>query len=180
MPPIRPCELPRGALLERYRRDGSFTDCYVAQAPGRVSQAQFVEAFYTSAAFKPEQMLLTLLVARPSSDDDARELAAGARENFAAWRVEDRNAGQLLLADFTGRTRSWLMAAPIDADAPDAGTLLYFGSAVVPRRRTASNADARGGVFGALLGFHKAYSRILLTAARARACRRRAATGSRS
>jgi hypothetical protein len=46
------------------------------------------------------------------------------------------------------------------------GTRLYFGSAVVP---VVSAGKASPGVaFGALLGFHKVYSRLLLHAARSR------------
>jgi hypothetical protein len=44
---------------------------------------------------------------------------------------------------------------------------LYFGSAVIPVR-TKSGETALGFPYGALLGFHKLYSRILLRAARLR------------
>jgi hypothetical protein len=56
------------------------------------------------------------------------------------------------------------MAAPIsEADSPR--TRLYFGSGVAPR----GGAGKRMGfAFHALLGFHKLYSRLLLTAARSR------------
>src|SRR5262249_21100027 len=98
----------------------------------------------------------------PSTDREAEELAAGSRNSFAAWRVEARDAGQLLVS--AGRTRSWLMAAPV---GPGSGvaTRLFFGSAVVaPPRRRGGNAPP-GFVFHALLGFHKLYSRALLRAA---------------
>ena len=98
------------------------------------------------------------MVARPSRDAEARELASGQRQQFAAWSVEGRAPGQLLMCDFAGSTRSWLMAAPAGQ-----GTRLYFGSAVVRARQ--------GGMFRALLGFHKLYSRILLRAAAARLLR---------
>jgi len=148
-------ELPAGALLQRYRDQGAYTDCFAIDVPGQVAHAAYVEAFYTTAVFKLERLLLALFVARPSRDAEARELASGQRQQFAAWSVEGRAPGQLLMCDYAGSTRSWLMAVPAGQ-----GTRLYFGSAVVRSRQ--------GGVFRALLGFHKLYSRILLRAAVAR------------
>jgi hypothetical protein len=148
-------ELPAGALLQRYRDQGAYTDCFAIDVPGQVAHAAYVEAFYTTAVFKLERLLLALFVARPSRDAEARELASGRRQQFAAWSVEGRAPGQLLMCDYAGSTRSWLMAVPAGQ-----GTRLYFGSAVVRSRQ--------GGVFRALLGFHKLYSRILLRAAVAR------------
>ena len=52
--------------------------------------------------------------------------------------------------------------------AAGAGTRLYFGSAVVPTRDRATGEARMGTVFRALLGFHKLYSVILLSAARSR------------
>ena len=150
-------DLPADALLQRYREQGAYTDCFTIDVPGRVVHAAFVEAFYTTAVFKLERLLLALFVARPSNDEEARELAGGHREKFAAWSVEARAPGQLLMCDFAGSTRSWLMAVPAPGNA---GTRLYFGSAVVRSRQ--------GGAFRALLGFHKLYSRLLLRAAASR------------
>lgn len=151
-------DLPPEALLQRYREQGDYTDCFAIEVPARVTHAAFVEAFYTTAVFKLERLLLALAVSRPSRDAEARELAGGRREMFAAWSVEARAPGQLLMCDYAGSTRSWLMAA-----AAGQGTRLYFGSAVVGARQ--------GRVFHALLGFHKLYSRILLRAAVARVLR---------
>lgn len=153
---IRTCELPADALLARYRGTGAYTDCYVTEVSRPVSQAGYVEAFYTSGVFKLERLILKLLVARPSNDHEARELATGHRESFAAWRVEARTPDQLLLCDFRGRTRSWLMTS---------GARLYFGSAVVPVTSGSSRKSGLGFVFTALLGFHRLYSRVLLHAA---------------
>jgi hypothetical protein len=162
---VHPCEVPEAALLYRYKEEAGYADCYVTEIAGAVSQAAFVEAFYTSALFKVERTILKLLASRPSSDAEARQLAAGMVSSFAAWRVEGRSADQLLLADFAGRTRSWLMALPVDTGAR---TRLYFGSAIVPRAASRSSRSKMGLVFHALLGFHKLYSRLLLTAARSR------------
>ncbi len=160
------CELPADALLNRHSGSGAYADCYIATIPRAVSHAEYVEAFYTTAVFKLERLILRLFVSRPSTDAEARQLAAGERDSFAAWTVEARAPDQLLLGDFSGRTKSWLMVAP--AEGPETGTRLYFGSAVVPRRGASPGRGRLGFVFSALLGFHKLYSRILLRSAVAR------------
>ena len=143
-------------------------DCYVAEVPGSVSLSAFVEVFYTTTLFKLERMVLRWLTARPSTDDEARQLASGARVLFAAWRVEDRTVNELLLADLTGRTRSWLMASPVNDDANGTRTRLYFGSAVVPKANATTGSRNLGFAFHVLLDFHRVYSRALLRAARSR------------
>ena len=158
MPTIAPSPLPPDTLLAHYRSTGAYTDCYATDIPSVVTHAEFVEAFYTTTVFAVERVLLKWFAGRPSTHADARALAVGASDAFAAWRVEARAADQLLLADLTGRTRSWLMVAPLAAG----GTRLYFGSAVVP----AKGGQSMGLVFHLLLGFHKLYSRILLSAAK--------------
>ena len=168
MPVIKRAPIPQGSFLERYQDEGSYADCYVAKLPGHVSQADFVTAFYTTGLFRLERRILSVFARRPSSDDEAAELARGERDSFAAWQVEQRSDNELLLCDFSGRTRSWLMTEPVDAGAASSGTLLRFGSAVVPRTDPASGERSLGPVFGALLGFHKMYSRLLLRAACAR------------
>lgn len=166
MPPnsIRRTDLPAHALLRRYLRDGHYADCYVVEVPEAVSQAEFVEAFYTTPLFKLERAILAAAVRKPSTDDDARALARGEREAFAAWTVEARGDTQLLLTDFMGRTRSWLMAEPNGRG----GTRLHFGSAVVPKRDRDSGKPSLGTGFSLMLGFHKLYSRALLASARSR------------
>lgn len=165
---VRPCALPQSALLQRYATGGGYADCYQAGIAGTVSQAAFVEAFYTTRLFKLERLVLSLLARRPSTDEDVKRLAEGSASTFAAWRVEDRTGDQLLLGDFTGRTKSWLMTAPGDAIAAGPATHLYFGSAVVPKVDKATGTSSMGFAFTALLGFHRLYSRLLLRAAVAR------------
>jgi hypothetical protein len=161
---MRACALADGALLSRYVGRG-YTDCYFVDVPYAVTHARYVEAFYTTWLFGLERWLLARLVAKPSSDDDVRALAAGRAESFAAWRVEDRAADQLLLSDFRGQTRSWLMT---DATPDETGTRLYFGSAVVANVDARTGRTSMGLAYRALLGFHKLYSRALLGAAVAR------------
>ena len=69
----------------------------------------------------------------------------------------------LILCDMHEATRSWLMVAAAGENA----TRLYFGSAVVLRRTNAAGERKMGFTYRALLGFHKLYSRALLSTARA-------------
>lgn len=162
MPDVQPCPLPANALLTTYADAGAYTDCFTTDIPRTVSHAEFVEAFYTGRLFKLERLLLRVLLSKPSTDLQARQLAAGELNEFAAWRVEARAEDQLLMCAIDGRTRSWLMVSA--AEVPG-GTRLYFGSAVVPSRNASTGKSEMGFVFKALLGFHKLYSRALLSAA---------------
>ena len=162
---IRKSSLPDNALLSKYAREGCYTDCYTTRIGGRVSQADYVAAFYTTALFKLERLILKYLAGKPSSDRGARALAAAETDEFAAWSVESRSEDQLLLCDFRGKTRSWLMTAQ---DAGGARSRLYFGSAVVPDRNPKTGGLSLGLWFHALSGFHRAYSRALLHAAKSR------------
>jgi hypothetical protein len=158
MADVQPCDLPAGSLLAAYVASGAYTDCYTTAVSRPASQAEFVEAFYTTAVFKLERLILKWLVSRPSTDHEAGQLGRGEVSSFAAWAVEARSENQVLLR--AGRTRSWLMVDPT-------GTRLYFGSAITPRQ------GRMGAAFTALLGFHKIYSRVLLAAAASRLSRRR-------
>ena len=165
MPSIKASPLPTCALLAAYRDRGAYTDCYITTLDRPLTLAAYVDAFYTTPLFKLERFVLAAIARRPSTDLQVRQLATGERDSFAAWRVEAREADQILLADMTGRTRSWLMVAPAgDGDS----TQLHFGSAVLPVADTATGPRRMGLVFRALLGFHKLYARALLWSA----CRR--------
>jgi len=153
--------LPPFALLERYTGDDGYTDCWSADIPGEFSHAEFVAAFYTTWLFRLERVLLEWLVSKPSTDEEARQLAEGARDVFAAWTVEARAPNQLLMCDFLENTRSWLMVEPRVGGGM---TRLYFGSAIVAHQK----GRGIGLRFRALLGFHRRYSRALLRAARRR------------
>jgi hypothetical protein len=159
--------MPDDALLGRYSRAGAYTDCYATEVSGAVSHAQYVMAFYTTFVFKLERVILKWVVSKPSTDVQARQLAEGSIDSFAAWHVEQRSTNQLLLCDFQGRTRSWLMVAPV-VSAGKVRTRLYFGSAVVPVRNSKTGRSALGRSYRALLGFHKIYSKVLLCSAKSR------------
>ena len=125
-----------------------------------MTQTAYIEAFYTTALFKLERLVLAVLLSRPSTDLEARRLAAGETERFAAWTVEARDADQILLCDFMGSTRSWLMSVA-DMASATATTSLYFGSAIVPRR----GAGRLGIGFRLMVPLHRLYARALLRSA---------------
>jgi len=162
MPSIKPYPLPENALLNKYVELGAYTDCYTTDVPGNVSHAQYVKAFYTTRLFKLERLILKWAVSKPSSDDQAIRLANGETDSFAAWSVEGRCEDQLLLCDFAGRTRSWLMVESFDSEESKK-TRLYFGSAVTRRPDSGRGRDSFG--FSVLVRFHKTYSVLLLYAA---------------
>jgi hypothetical protein len=161
---IAPQPLPAWSLLHRYQESGDYTDCYVTDIPGDFSHAEYVTAFYTTWLFRLERALLRL-VRKPSTDAEAAQLAQGVRDAFAAWTVEARAPNQLLLRDFMGNTRSWLMVEPLQGGGV---TRLYFGSAVIGATDRATGRRGMRAPFRALLGFHRRYSHALLAAAKSR------------
>jgi hypothetical protein len=167
---IQLSELPRKALLGKYKQDGAYTDCYSVVVPRAISHSEYIEAFYTTRLFKVERLILATFVSRPSTDIQAKQLASGDVEAFAAWTVEGKAKNQLLLCDFLGRTRSWLMTDAGEQGNP-ASTRLYFGSAVIPKLNAKTGQASYGFGFHAMLGFHRLYSRALLRSAVSRLAR---------
>jgi len=160
--------VPADAMLARYSVKGNYTDCYTTEVSGEIALAEFIYAFYTTFLFKLERFILKWTVSRPSTDAEAKELADNSRDRFAAWQVEARNQNEILMCDFLGRTRSWLMVAPVRM-AAGTRTRLYFGSAVVPggdSNRTKPSLEF--GLRAILFGFHQVYSVLLLYSARSR------------
>jgi hypothetical protein len=148
-------------MLDKYSMNEAYVDCYSTEFPGRISFSEFIFAFYTTWLFKLERLILKWMVSKPSTDMQARHLAEGVIEEFAAWRVENRSENEILMCDFVGRTRSWLMVTPVTMDN-GALTRLYFGSAIVPIRNSKTGKLSLGFGYQALLGFHKVYSALLL------------------
>ncbi len=163
MPMIQARPLPDKAFLNRYRGEGRYTDCFSTDVARAVSLPQLVEAFYTSAMFRPERVSVGLLFSRPASDADARRLAASETDRFSAWQVEARDERQLLMREtISDKTRLWLMVEPLDGAEPS--TRLSFGTAVLPVG-TRADGSPRMSVLFALVGFHKIYARALLAGA---------------
>lgn len=163
MPAIQTSPAPPHALIHKYTSmPGAYTDSYATDLPRQITFPEYLFAFYTTPLFKLERLIL-LLVRKPSTDEEARQLAEGQRDSFAAWTVEARAENQILMCDFAGSTRSWLMTVQIEN-----GTRLYFGSVVVPHRMSKDGRPSLGIFFQALLGFHKVYSALLLHSAKSR------------
>lgn len=167
MPVITKSPTPVNALIHKYTSmPGAYTDCFFTDIPKQISFPDYLFAFYTTPLFKLERLILTFAVQKPSTDAQAKDLTEGKRDSFAAWTVEAREENQILMCDFAGSTRSWLMAVLIEG-----GTRLYFGSAVVPHRISKDGGSSLGFFFQALLGFHKIYSALLLYSAKSRLMR---------
>ena len=164
--------VPATSLLKTYR-DGpnaqaweQFSDCFTTTVDRPVTLEEFVHAFYTSPVFRLERALLRL-VKLPSTDTEARAVAEGTGQTFAAWRVGQRTATQLLMCDVMGRTRSWFAVTPSEAGG-QSGTVLQFGSGIAAAVDPATGEGRRSLGFRLLGGFHILYSQVLLGAAKAR------------
>ena len=152
----RACAVPRDAQLYRYvEQDGAYTDCFEVMHPMEADLSAFISAFYTTWLFRLERVVLTVSLRRRIRDADVAALAEGAGQ-FAAWTVENRAEGQILLCDLSGATRSWLAVAPKEGGT----TRLLFGSAVVAR-----DGQPLPGLVRALIPAHRFYSRALLRCA---------------
>lgn len=154
---IETFELPQDALLQTYaQRADCYTDCYTALVDRSVDLEQLLNAFYKTPLFRSERLILSTVFKSPSTDADLAAMARGETKTFAAWRVEGREATEILLCDRSGRTRSWLK---VESEAGK--TRLLFGSAVTPKHP----GEGLGWLFNGLLPFHKVYARSLLRAA---------------
>lgn len=151
------CDVPSDTLLQEYAQQ-HYSDCYTTTVQNDVDLARFITAFYNSMGFRPERLLLGFALSRHADNQSTADLAADKTQKFSAWTVEKRCPNEILLADISGATRSWLM---VDAISPGL-TKLYFGSAVVGE---SGNEGRRPLLFRALTPFHKVYSRFLLGSA---------------
>jgi hypothetical protein len=141
-------------------------DCFAVDVPGSVGFSQYLEAFYTSRTFKLERLILGLLFRKPSTDQQASQLAMGQISQFSAWTQEARAENQIIMCDWQQITRSCLMTV----DNGDT-TTLYFGTIIVPKRRAEGRGEKMAPLFKLTLGAHLLYSRILLRSAVARLAR---------
>lgn len=160
--------VPDDALLKTYIGDshperwGTYADCFAVWVDSEVSLSDFVFAFYTSPVFRIERFILRVLVNAPSSQADARDVADGLTDEFAAWYVGARTATQLLMCDRYETTRSWFRVVTVTGG----GTRLQFGSAVAAKRDENTGDRALGAGFHLLQRFHVFYSQLLLHAAK--------------
>ena len=162
---VRACELPPGALLAAlsatsrirrlFRHHGSEAAWLLTTLSLR---------FYTTPLFRLERWILRVFARRPSRDEHIPALLSNQRSTFAAWTLEARETRQLLLCDYLGHTRSWLHCKVEDSGS----TRLYFGSAIVAKVHPRTGERQLGLPYRLLLGFHRLYSVLLLSAARRR------------
>lgn len=153
---IEEVSVPDGTLIAPYAtREGYYVDCFETPVSDAVSLHDFVQAFYTQPLFRAERLVLRFLARQPSTDAEVHALARGEATRFAVWQEKARTQTELLLAERSGCTLSWLMVGP---------DTLRFGSVVVPVQ-TASGKLTLGPVFHSLLKAHKVYSRALLSGA---------------
>ncbi|WP_428241613.1 hypothetical protein [Gynuella sp.] len=157
-------ELPEQAYSKQYADNGAFTDCYHVDIARSISLTDYLQAFYTTAIFKIERTILSTLTGQRADDRSAAQLASGQTDRFSIWRVEQRAENQILLCDMTQSTRSWLMVTPADTNSRVL-TRLYFGSVVMPSKRSDNGQSSFGPLFHTLSGFHRLYSRALLASA---------------
>ncbi len=157
-------DAPENALTAKDGERGAHTDCFYVDLPWNVTLEQFISAFYTTSLFKIERAILSVTVRKPSTDEGALLLAQNKTQSFAAWSVEGRTLNQILLRDYMGKTKSWLMVEAISINATPA-TRLYFGSVIVPKKVSEDGRIFIGTIFHLFGGFHKVYSRALLRAA---------------
>jgi hypothetical protein len=164
---IRTAAVPENGLLHTYAsRQGCYTDCYYADVPKHVLLEELIFAFFTTPVFRLERKLLGLCASHPSTTADVENLASGASDTLAFWKVEAREESQLIMIVAEGPIRSWLMVEPLAKDQNR--TRLYFGSAVLTRKNKKTGEVKMDLLFYSLRGFHKIYSRILLGLARRR------------
>ena len=170
----RAATLPDASLLARYAPAdteagrGNYVDCFRAEIDAFVDLESYVTAFYCTPLFRLERIILARLLRRPSTDDDAIAIAEGAARSFAAWSVEARIADQLLMCAVDNRTRSWFMVRHSSN-----GTVLFFGSAVLPPPGEQSGGPLANFLYRAALPLHRVYSVLLLGAAQRKLVRDR-------
>ncbi len=153
-------DIPPGRLIADYaERAGHFTDCYSCVVPGKVALADYVTAFYTTPLFRAERFVLRVAAGAPSTDAQARAVADGQSERFAIWTVEARRGNELMMAERSGRTKSWFKVMSQGGE-----TQLLFGTVVVPVQSKSGDL-VLGPVFDSLKWAHTIYARALLAAA---------------
>lgn len=135
-----------------------YTDAFTLDLRADVALAEFIRAFYTTWLFRAEGIVLSLSGARPVPAD-LEAIAIGSGGRFAAWSVMGRTPTEILLADMSGHTRSWLSIEPLQGR-----TQLWFGSAVMAKPLP-DGTEGLGRFMSALIPVHRFYSKALLSSA---------------
>ena len=149
--------VPQASLLHRYvAQDGAYTDCFQVVIAKSATHSEFVQAFYTTWLFRLERCVLALALRRRISDEEVSALADDRSNRFAVWHVEARSENQMLLADNSGHTKSFLALEALETGS----VRLIFGSAVVTKGKQKLSRLVR-----ATIWLHRLYSIGLLKAA---------------
>ena len=164
MSKIIEAEIPSHALSAKYLEEGAFVDCYYIEIPEEITLDKYIEAFYTTPLFKVERTILSIATFKSATDRDAAELSLGKSSSYSIWTVESRKSNQVLLCDFTRKTRSWLMVKT-SKNEDSVISRLFFGSVVVPSKVSESGHASFGLLFHLFSRFHLSYSKALLNAA---------------
>ncbi|MEO0774240.1 MAG: hypothetical protein AAFZ04_13775 [Pseudomonadota bacterium] len=120
--------------------------------------ARFVYIFFDSWVFRLERKILRLAGKDSTRRADVIDLASEEADHLAAWITLDRSPTELLLAVPDTPILTWLQVA-----RSEGVICLRFGSGILPQ----PGKDHPHWGFRATYWAHRAYSRILLHAARA-------------
>ena len=157
--PVEAAPVPVSSLLATAPGERDYADCWCCEIAGSAGLSQLIEAFFTCPAFRPERLTLAA-IGKGGSDAEARALAQGETDRFAAWTLVERREDEILLEDFAHRTRCWL------AVAPQVGhTRVSFGTAILARTGDGGADRAENLAFRALVPFHRFYARRLIASA---------------
>lgn len=160
---VKQTNLPDKSLLKTYAHiKGCHTDCFSTEIQKHIDLQQYIAGFLTSPIFKIERWILSVALQKLSTDQEASLLAENKVDQFSAWGVEARNDNQLLMADYSNKTRFWIM---IEKSVEKETTKLHFGSAVLPNKE---GVMPKAIWFRVLMKLHKLYSIILLWSAKSK------------
>ena len=90
---------PDDSLIAPFgKAPGHYADAFTTELDAPISLQDLITAFYTSPLFRAEHLVLRL-AGRGGAAGELDALAAGQGARFAAWSVQARKDGEMLLAD---------------------------------------------------------------------------------
>ena len=174
MTKVTACDLPKESLLAHYGGPGDYRDCFCREIAGEVTLSQYIERFYSSMAFGPERVILSL-IGRGATAENIRALARGDSDRIAVWEVIERTPDQILLLSKDTNTASWLSVSSSDAAVGKTQTSSSSGCEAQPQAEPVGQQTRLlfgswvGGIdksgWRVMLQPHVWYSRLLLGAA---------------
>ena len=82
---VTACDLPEASLLAKFGGPMDYRDCFLREVSGKVTLEAYIERFYSSMAFAPERVILSLIGRSKgwnASADAIRALARGEADRF--------------------------------------------------------------------------------------------------